>query len=60
MSLTVKYGPVRVDGFTRIFRETASLMRRRHQNGDRDPLYPVEMACEIYRAIAGSRLWMRR
>ncbi len=26
-------------------------------HGDRDPLYPVEMACEMYRAIAGSRLW---
>jgi pimeloyl-ACP methyl ester carboxylesterase len=27
-------------------------------HGDRDPLYPVEMACEMYRAIAGSALWI--
>lgn len=26
--------------------------------GDRDPLYPVEIFVEMYRAIAGSRLWI--
>ncbi len=26
--------------------------------GDRDPLYPVEMAVEMYRAIPGSALWV--
>ena len=26
--------------------------------GDRDPLYPVEMAVEMYRAIQGSALWV--
>ena len=26
--------------------------------GDRDPLYPVEMAIEMYRAIPGSALWV--
>ncbi len=26
--------------------------------GDRDPLYPVEMALEMYRAIQGSSLWV--
>jgi pimeloyl-ACP methyl ester carboxylesterase len=26
--------------------------------GDRDPLYPVEMAIEMYRAISGSALWV--
>jgi pimeloyl-ACP methyl ester carboxylesterase len=26
--------------------------------GDRDPLYPVEMAVELYRAIPRSSLWM--
>lgn len=26
--------------------------------GDRDPLYPVEMAVDMYRAIAGSALWV--
>ncbi len=27
-------------------------------HGDRDPLYPVELALEIYRAIPGSALWI--
>jgi len=27
-------------------------------NGDRDPLYPVEMAVEMYRAIPRSALWV--
>jgi pimeloyl-ACP methyl ester carboxylesterase len=26
--------------------------------GDRDPLYPVELALELYRGIAGSSLWV--
>ena len=26
--------------------------------GDRDPLYPVEMALDIYRAIPSSALWV--
>jgi pimeloyl-ACP methyl ester carboxylesterase len=26
--------------------------------GDRDPLYPVEMGLELYRAIARSSLWV--
>jgi pimeloyl-ACP methyl ester carboxylesterase len=26
--------------------------------GDRDPLYPVELAVELYRGIAGSALWV--
>jgi pimeloyl-ACP methyl ester carboxylesterase len=26
--------------------------------GDRDPLYPVEMATEMYRAIPRSALWV--
>lgn len=26
--------------------------------GDRDPLYPVELAVELYRAIPGSVLWV--
>jgi pimeloyl-ACP methyl ester carboxylesterase len=26
--------------------------------GDRDPLYPVELALELYRGIAGSRLYV--
>jgi len=26
--------------------------------GDRDPLYPVEMAVDMYRAIPGSELWV--
>jgi pimeloyl-ACP methyl ester carboxylesterase len=26
--------------------------------GDRDPLYPVEMAVEMYRAIPRSALWV--
>jgi pimeloyl-ACP methyl ester carboxylesterase len=26
--------------------------------GDRDPLYPVEMAVEMYRAIPNSALWV--
>ena len=26
-------------------------------HGDRDPLYPVELAIELYRGIAGSALW---
>ena len=26
--------------------------------GDRDPLYPVELAAELYRGIAGSSLWV--
>jgi pimeloyl-ACP methyl ester carboxylesterase len=26
--------------------------------GDRDPLYPVEMAVEMYRAIPGAALWV--
>jgi pimeloyl-ACP methyl ester carboxylesterase len=27
-------------------------------NGDRDPLYPVELSVELYRAIPQSRLWV--
>jgi pimeloyl-ACP methyl ester carboxylesterase len=27
-------------------------------HGDRDPLYPVELALELYRAIPGSALWI--
>lgn len=27
-------------------------------HGDRDPLYPVEMAIELFRGIAGSSLWI--
>jgi pimeloyl-ACP methyl ester carboxylesterase len=27
-------------------------------HGDRDPLYPVELAIELYRGIAGSALWV--
>lgn len=27
-------------------------------SGDRDPLYPVEIFVEMYRAIPGSRLWI--
>ena len=27
-------------------------------HGDRDPLYPVELAIEMYRAIPGSQLWV--
>ena len=27
-------------------------------HGDRDPLYPVELALELYRGIAGSSLWV--
>ena len=27
-------------------------------HGDRDPLYPVELAVELYRAIRGSSLWV--
>ena len=27
-------------------------------HGDRDPLYPVELALELYRSIAGSALWV--
>jgi len=27
-------------------------------HGDRDPLYPVELALEMYRAIPGSALWV--
>jgi len=27
-------------------------------HGDRDPLYPVEFALEIYRSIPGSALWV--
>ena len=27
-------------------------------HGDRDPLYPVELALEIYRSIPGSALWV--
>ena len=27
-------------------------------HGDRDPLYPVELALELYRHIAGSALWV--
>jgi pimeloyl-ACP methyl ester carboxylesterase len=27
-------------------------------HGDRDPLYPVEMALELYRAIPRSALWV--
>ena len=26
--------------------------------GDRDPLYPVSLACEMYRAIPRSHLWV--
>jgi pimeloyl-ACP methyl ester carboxylesterase len=26
--------------------------------GDRDPLYPVQMAIDMYRAIPGSALWV--
>jgi pimeloyl-ACP methyl ester carboxylesterase len=27
-------------------------------HGDRDPLYPVELALELYRGIPGSALWV--
>jgi pimeloyl-ACP methyl ester carboxylesterase len=27
-------------------------------HGDRDPLYPVELAVEMYRSIPGSALWV--
>ncbi len=27
-------------------------------HGDRDPLYPVELALEMYRAIPSSALWV--
>jgi pimeloyl-ACP methyl ester carboxylesterase len=27
-------------------------------HGDRDPLYPIEMAMELYRSIPGSQLWV--
>jgi pimeloyl-ACP methyl ester carboxylesterase len=27
-------------------------------HGDRDPLYPIELAVELYRGIAGSALWV--
>jgi len=27
-------------------------------HGDRDPLYPVELAVELYRGITGSALWV--
>ena len=27
-------------------------------HGDRDPLYPVELALEMYRSIPGSALWV--
>lgn len=41
---------------------SASLSRIRARTlisyGDRDPLYPVEMAVEMYRAIPGSALWV--
>jgi pimeloyl-ACP methyl ester carboxylesterase len=26
--------------------------------GDRDPLYPIDIACEMYRSIPGARLWI--
>jgi pimeloyl-ACP methyl ester carboxylesterase len=27
-------------------------------HGDRDPLYPIDIACEMYRSIPGARLWI--